>query len=798
MSLLKKSSYIISRFSQSGWGRLLFTYTRYFDKLPVDKNAMLFEMSAESFARSACDEGLACDDGAADGDMAAGGDVASQDGAAAGGDVASQDGAVHKGGVGLKDNAAFKLLEAALQRAMAQGAKLYVALYSCGSEGARADVGSSAEAVVETNAGAGICTGAENAVQQKIKQALFKAGFSEAQLKQCIFIKRHSKQYMRILASAAFLLADEGAFPSFFIRKNEQRLLCVPNEHIISKLDRHAVKDSMRFAHMQHVLLQSSFIACLSDELLQALVKNAMISQIYKGSYLLLDFSAVLDLAAVLNFVAAPNSESTFNPETAPNPEVAPSSTTVSNPPSNLKIIPAQSFYNQKPTVAIYGDTLRRTGIQSSLRSLLSKLDGNKANFILVHTQLPRSNDLDLAIYDGVDFLNSLPENIEHYGICKGRCMRYTEALAWVFHIKLHKNSAWVQKRLKKVFEREQKRTLAYVNFDILVHFTGYDFEMMHEMIQTKAQHKAIFIHNDMNLEAQTVQNVDIWSLRNACAAFDVICPVQPQLVNGLASTVPALDKSKICTVHNCIDDERIIKMSQHALSQTDYEQSCVSFEQLKAMLESNAPTFVWLARYTKQKGADRLLQAFEQLLQSGAKANLIMSGSCGELYPQICEQAKHIGEKYQGGEHSYTGEHLAPNEAFDLDERPYIGEHPHTSDHDISKHIAVIYAHHNPYALLKHADALVISSLHEGLPMVILEALILEKPVICTDISGVSQFLQENNYGTVVENSVEGIKYGMLDFVQNKPNNEQNFAHFDTEKYNKEALNEFYQALGL
>ena len=42
-----------------------------------------------------------------------------------------------------------------------------------------------------------------------------------------------------------------------------------------------------------------------------------------------------------------------------------------------------------------------------------------------------------------------------------------------------------------------------------------------------------------------------------------------------------------------------------------------------------------------------------------------------------------------------------------------------------------------NPFSILKKCDYFILSSLYEGLPMSIMEALILDKPVICTNIDG-------------------------------------------------------------
>lgn len=70
-----------------------------------------------------------------------------------------------------------------------------------------------------------------------------------------------------------------------------------------------------------------------------------------------------------------------------------------------------------------------------------------------------------------------------------------------------------------------------------------------------------------------------------------------------------------------------------------------------------------------------------------------------------------------------------------------------------------------NPFPLLKRADCFVLSSNHEGQPMVLFEAMILDKPIISTDITG-SRSALEGRSGVLVENSVDGLFNGMRDFI--------------------------------
>ncbi|WKB35006.1 glycosyltransferase [Terrilactibacillus sp. S3-3] len=90
-----------------------------------------------------------------------------------------------------------------------------------------------------------------------------------------------------------------------------------------------------------------------------------------------------------------------------------------------------------------------------------------------------------------------------------------------------------------------------------------------------------------------------------------------------------------------------------------------------------------------------------------------------------------------------------------------------------------------NPYALLDLCDCFVLSSNHEGQPMVLLEALILGKPIIVTNIPG-SRSVIEGGYGLIVDNSIKGLISGMTDFINGRKINEKEFDYI---AYSKKAM---------
>ena len=96
-------------------------------------------------------------------------------------------------------------------------------------------------------------------------------------------------------------------------------------------------------------------------------------------------------------------------------------------------------------------------------------------------------------------------------------------------------------------------------------------------------------------------------------------------------------------------------------------------------------------------------------------------------------------------------------------------------------KNIVFLGKKKNPYPYLKNADCLLMSSDFEGYPVVFIESLILEKPIITTDVSDSKNDI-EGKFGIVVPKSEDGVYKGMKEYLQNG---------YKMEKFNPEEYNE-------
>jgi glycosyltransferase involved in cell wall biosynthesis len=145
---------------------------------------------------------------------------------------------------------------------------------------------------------------------------------------------------------------------------------------------------------------------------------------------------------------------------------------------------------------------------------------------------------------------------------------------------------------------------------------------------------------------------------------------------------------------------------------------------------------YLVVGRFAPQKGYDRLIRAFAQIHRLHPRTSLHILGEDNtENGSQIKELIQQLG----------------------LTDSVHI--------HGVVQ---------NPYPYMKHCDALVSSSLYEGFPRVVNEALALGKLVIGTDVTGTREALQQGSLGILVKDSVNGLVEGMMMAFENPEIKEQ------------------------
>ena len=165
--------------------------------------------------------------------------------------------------------------------------------------------------------------------------------------------------------------------------------------------------------------------------------------------------------------------------------------------------------------------------------------------------------------------------------------------------------------------------------------------------------------------------------------------------------TVPAV------TLYNTVDDDEIRRKASMPLPQDVKKQKL---------------TLTLVGRLTAPKNIKRLLAAHRRLLCDGIDHDLWI-----------------IGE----------GEERAMLENF-------------IRESHIEKSARLLGFRDNPYCLMQASDVLVCSSVYEGFSTFVTEGLILGKPIVTTDCSGMRELLGADEYGLITENNDEAFYQGL------------------------------------
>lgn len=138
------------------------------------------------------------------------------------------------------------------------------------------------------------------------------------------------------------------------------------------------------------------------------------------------------------------------------------------------------------------------------------------------------------------------------------------------------------------------------------------------------------------------------------------------------------------------------------------------------------SPVFAAVGRLHTRKGFHKLMDAHARLILEGFEHSVMIIGD-GEEYENLLEQQKKLGVE----------------ESFILSGNKM-----------------------NPYPYIKNADFFIMPSESEAWPLVIAEALILQKPIIATDTGDVSLLIKNRKTGLLITYDTEEIYRAMKQFL--------------------------------
>ncbi len=175
------------------------------------------------------------------------------------------------------------------------------------------------------------------------------------------------------------------------------------------------------------------------------------------------------------------------------------------------------------------------------------------------------------------------------------------------------------------------------------------------------------------------------------------ICVAQNDFDMGINAGV--VRKEKAIMIHNGIDVEKF----------SAYNENSNSGIKLKA--EKNSMIIGSIGRLHVQKGYEYLIEASKSVLKSYPNVKFVLIGD-GELRRNLESLAIKVGVK-----NSFS----------------FLGNQPNVSK------------------LLAQIDIFVLPSLWEGLPLVLLEAMAAKKPIVATNVNGITEIIESEKEGILV-----------------------------------------------
>ena len=223
-----------------------------------------------------------------------------------------------------------------------------------------------------------------------------------------------------------------------------------------------------------------------------------------------------------------------------------------------------------------------------------------------------------------------------------------------------------------------------------------------------KSSKKIVWIHSDIFSQTRYSSQ----DLRKFFS-FDKILVISDKIMDSFqAISKTEVEKNKIVKIYNPIDADEIRSLSKENLN----------------LEKSKEKVFLSVGTIYPAKGFDRLLRVHKRLIDEGFQHEVWIVGD-GYNFPAISKLVEEL---------------------------------------NISNTAKLIGFKENPYPYFLQADYYILSSRYEGYPTVLFEAMVLNKPIIATDVSGVKEMLNNGELGYIIQNEEEAIYDGMKYFIEN------------------------------
>lgn len=412
-----------------------------------------------------------------------------------------------------------------------------------------------------------------------------------------------------------------------------------------------------------------------------------------------------------------------------------------------------------KRRILLFHDRMLVNGISHSLLSLLKQLDYAKYDVSLGVSMPQDSPERGL--------LDQIPEEVRILILQGDGNHTFWEDLIQSALTKLGigGRKRWLYERVRTVLGRELRRLYGGARFDFIVDFGGLNprLAMVHAQ-GAEGCVKSIWLHNDIRQETET-RFPWMKALPSIYEAFDriVSCGAYVMEVNLRNLGTPET-AGRFTWAKNTINLARLAETDGTGIPTVSYQGKTyfvAGTESGKRLIpvsvegHDEAPLrFITMGRLSPEKNQLALVRAFHAFCQTHENAMLLLLGD-GPLREEL----------------------MALVESLSLSDR-----------------VILVGNVSNPFPLMRFCDCFILPSLHEGQPMVLLEARSLGLPIIMSRFSSFQGAILEGGQ-LLIGTSEDSIRGGFEAFVRGEV---PGAYAFDPQSYNREAYGEFLAAIGV
>jgi len=393
----------------------------------------------------------------------------------------------------------------------------------------------------------------------------------------------------------------------------------------------------------------------------------------------------------------------------------------------------------QKPAMLFYPGTFLPNGIFSVLCNLLKGIAEDVDIYILSDKEL-----LDAPAKQ--ELMQKLPGSVHILPYAGGGPKSFEED--YLFQ-QWEKNNGFCSPQHEStvlgMFGREFQRCFGKARFDAVVNYEGYNlwWSAFFAMAGRHCPRHVIVTHSNMYEEYRHRFRylARIFHLYRSYSNVLCVSKATCDINKAELSDRFGLPEDLFLHVDNLLDIAPILEGASQPLPEED------------ADLLNGTPTFLTLGRLSVEKDHAKLIRAFAGVVKDFPQARLVILGD-GALKMPLLGLIEELG---------------------------------------LQEHVRLPGFRKNPFAYLAKADCFVLSSNHEGQPMVLLEATALGRPIIATDIPA-SRGMLEGTNAILAPNSAEDLEKAMKQACHTR----HDANVFDFKSYNRQCVQLFYERCGI